>query len=157
MLLEVKNGSGYVDLTTGPHRSPGRGYGWVIKKRRVCSLFQLMKLFRHAEGRICKALDVTVAQQKIVNSQQFLSHTDYCLMVSRITEDILREIYLQGKGTQHSGYIESHVPNGQGRSVYHKMIQIRLQRTDKSGDSGCLLQWDECPQTQATLFLGWAN
>lgn len=53
-----------------------------------------MELFRHAEGRIHKALDVTVAQQKIMNSQQFLSHTDYCLMVSRITEDILREIFI---------------------------------------------------------------
>lgn len=80
-----------------------------------------MELFRHADGRICKALDVTVAQQKIMNSQQFLSHTDYCLMVSRIIEDILREIYLQGKGTQYSRYIESHVPN----------VQVRLQRTDK--------------------------
>lgn len=61
-----------------------------------------MQLFRNAEGRLCKALDVTVTQQKIMNSQQSLSYTDYCLMVSRITEDILREIYLQGKGTQHS-------------------------------------------------------
>lgn len=121
-MLEVKNGSGYVDLTAGPHRSLGRGYGWVIKKGgggEVCSLLQLMALFRHAEGRIRKALDVTVAQQKIMNSQQFLSHTDYCLMVSKITEDILREIYLQGKGAQHSGYIESNVPTGQGRSAYH--------------------------------------
>jgi len=71
-----------------------------------------MELFRHAEGGILKALDVTVAQQKIMNTQEFLSHTDYCLMVSRKTEDILREIYLQGKGTQKSGYTESHVPAG---------------------------------------------
>lgn len=57
-----------------------------------------MELFRHAEGRIHKALDVTVAQQKITflshTVQQFLSHTDYCLMVSRITEGILREIFI---------------------------------------------------------------
>lgn len=73
-----------------------------------------MELFKHAEKRIHKALDVTVAQQKIMNSKQFLSYTDYCLIVSRITEDILREIYLQGKGAQCSGCIESHVPTGQG-------------------------------------------
>lgn len=78
-----------------------------------------MELFRHAEGRICKAPDVTVVQQKVMNSQQFLFLTGYCLMVSKMIEDILREISLQGKGAHNSGYIESYVPTGQGRSAYH--------------------------------------
>lgn len=75
-----------------------------------------MELFRHAEGRIHKAVDVTVTQQKIMNSLQFLSHTDYCLMVSRITEDILREIFISRVKALS---IESYVPTGQGRSAYH--------------------------------------
>lgn len=111
-----------------------------------------MQLFRHAEGRLCKALDVTVAQQKIMNSQQFLSHTDYCLMVSRITEDILREIYLRGKGAQHSGCTESHVPTGQGGSAYHYVIQARLQRTDKSGNSGCHCSGTNVHRSRQLLF-----